>query len=65
MLTSPGGYPHFIVTAGAIDPTSALWYSGIEDPRIQSLIKLYQNSKAVEDQARKSFASSDKLYIFA
>lgn len=75
------GYPHFIVAAGTFDPTSGLLYSGIEDrqfavsfvakadrkddPKIREFIHLFQNSKAVEDQARKSFSNSDKLYILA
>ncbi|NPD16095.1 MetQ/NlpA family ABC transporter substrate-binding protein [Xinfangfangia sp. D13-10-4-6] len=75
------GYPHFIVAAGTFDPTSALLYSGIEDrqfavafvakadrkddPKIKEFIDIFHNSKAVEDQARKSFSDSDKLYILA
>lgn len=75
------GYPHFIVAAGTFDPTSGLIYSGIEDrqfavsfvakaerkddPKIREFVKLFQNSKAVEAQAKKSFSNSDKLYILA
>jgi len=75
------GYPHFIVAAGAFDPTSGLAYSGIEDkqfavsfvsradnkddPRIAQFIALFQQSQAVKDQVRHSFADSDKLYILA
>lgn len=75
------GYPHFIVAAGTFDPASALLYSGIEDkqfavsfvtrddrkddPNILKFIEIFQNSPAVAEQARKSFAGSDKLYILA
>lgn len=75
------GYPHFIVAAGTFDPTSGLLYSGIEDkqfavsfvarterkddPEILRFIETFQTSEAVVEQARKSFAGSDKLYILA
>jgi D-methionine transport system substrate-binding protein len=75
------GYPHFIVAAGSFDPTSGLIYSGIEDklfavsfvtqaarkddPVITKFVKLFQNSEAVKQQIRKSFANSDKLYLLA
>lgn len=75
------GYPHFIVAAGAFDPTSGLIYSGIEDklfavnfvtktdrkddPRIRKFIQIFQNSDAVKQQIHKSFAGSDKLYLLA
>lgn len=75
------GYPHFIVAAGTFDPASALLYSGIEDrqfavsfvaredrkddPVIRQFIEIFQTSAAVAEQARKSFANSDKLYILA
>ena len=75
------GYPHFIVAAGTFDPASALIYSGIEDRQfavsfvaradhkddadIKQFIEIFQTSPAVEEQARKSFADSDKLYILA
>jgi len=75
------GYPHFIVAAGSFDPTSGLIYSGIEDrrfavsfvtkaarkedPVIRKFVTLFQNSEAVKQQIRKSFANSDKLYLLA
>ncbi|MBK4216752.1 MetQ/NlpA family ABC transporter substrate-binding protein [Paracoccus caeni] len=75
------GYPHFIVAAGTFDPTSGLLYSGIEDkqftvsfvtrsdrtddPQVRQFIEIFQNSQAVEAQARESFSNSDKLYILA
>jgi D-methionine transport system substrate-binding protein len=75
------GYPHFIVASGSFDPASGLIYSGIEDklfavsfvtkasrkddPAIAKFVKLFQNSEAVKQQIRKSFANSDKLYLLA
>jgi D-methionine transport system substrate-binding protein len=75
------GYPHFIVAAGSFDPTGGLIYSGIEDkqftvsfvakadrkddPVIAKFVKLFQNSEAVKQRIRKSFANSDKLYLLA
>ena len=75
------GYPHFIVASGSFDPTGGLIYSGIEDklfavsfvtkasrkddPAIAKFVKLFQNSDAVKQQIRKSFADSDKLYLLA
>jgi D-methionine transport system substrate-binding protein len=75
------GYPHFIVAAGAFDPTSALLYTGTEDklfavsfvtradraddPTIARFVELFQNSDAVKAQIHKSFADSDKLYVLA
>ncbi|WP_267354824.1 MULTISPECIES: MetQ/NlpA family ABC transporter substrate-binding protein [unclassified Methylobacterium] len=75
------GYPHFIVAAGAFDPTSGLIYSGIEDklfavsfvakasrkedPTIKKFVALFQNSEAVRQQIHTSFAGSDKLYLLA
>lgn len=75
------GYPHFIVAAGAFDPTSGLIYSGIEDklfavsfvtkaarkddPTIRKFVGIFQGSEAVKKQIHKSFANSDKLYVLA
>ncbi|MBE7201324.1 MAG: MetQ/NlpA family ABC transporter substrate-binding protein [Parafilimonas terrae] len=75
------GYPHFIVAAGAFDPTSGLIYSGVEDklfavsfvakasrkddPTIRTFVQIFQNSEAVKQQIHKSFAGSDKLYLLA
>lgn len=75
------GYPHFIVAAGAFDPTSGLLYSGVEDklfavsfvtradrkddPTVAKFVQIFQQSDAVKAQIHKSFADSDKLYILA
>lgn len=75
------GYPHFIVSAKAFDPSSGLAYSGIEDaqfaiqfvvkqervndPLVQKFIRLYQQSAGVVQETRRAFANDDRLYTLA
>ncbi|VVE08350.1 metal ABC transporter substrate-binding protein [Pandoraea iniqua] len=75
------GYPHFIVSSKAFDPSSGLAYSGIEDSRfaiqfvvkanrtqdpvVQKFIRIYQNSDAVKTTIYHAFNDDKRLYTLA
>jgi D-methionine transport system substrate-binding protein len=71
-------FPHFVAVSGKFDPSSAIFWGGIEDkqyairfvvhkdrkddPVLHKFIKIYQNSPAVLEAIKKGFNNDPRLY---